>query len=215
MHRKKYIMIIYSMSWIVAEKRYLAQLKQANSAAKEQIKKMDIRELMQLQKAMVPLGVRLAYINEYYSMARQAYKKQYLDYRDELTRFANLLSKMSTRVDKKHMEKIRMGSEDAPVFKARFDEADLAEMIVDALRLRANWDSIEQGQQLNSPALKKIQRRWCREVGFHYVSLHQQQLNHKATMVKIKPEFDKHETRNRRSLLDVDGRVFHQVDAKF
>ena len=63
-------MIIYSMSWIVAEKRYLAQMKKSSKEMKEQIKKMDVRELMKIQKTMIPLGVRLRYINEYYNMTR-------------------------------------------------------------------------------------------------------------------------------------------------
>ena len=68
---------------------------------------MDIRELQKIQKTMIPLGVRLFYLNEYYNMARQAYKKQYLDYRGELEKFAKLMALQSTRVDKKHIEKIR------------------------------------------------------------------------------------------------------------
>ena len=84
-------MLIYSLSWIVSEKRYLAQLRK-NAAGKEQIKKMDVREVMKIQKTMIPLGVRLFYINEYYNMARQAYKKQYLDYRGDLEKFSKLLA---------------------------------------------------------------------------------------------------------------------------
>ena len=41
-------MIIYSMSWIVAEKRYLAKIKQKSSSDKDKIKSMDIRELMRI-----------------------------------------------------------------------------------------------------------------------------------------------------------------------
>lgn len=40
--RKRYILCIYSMSWIVAEKRYLAQLKKSDLAQKEYIQRMTI-----------------------------------------------------------------------------------------------------------------------------------------------------------------------------
>ena len=48
LHRKRFLMIIYSMSWIVAEKRYLAKIKLKSSSDKDKIKTMDIRELMRM-----------------------------------------------------------------------------------------------------------------------------------------------------------------------
>ena len=35
----------------------------------------------------MPLKVRLFYVNQYYDMARQAYKKQYADYKDKIEAF--------------------------------------------------------------------------------------------------------------------------------
>ena len=74
--RKKWICCVYSMSWIVAEKRYLAQLKKSDQVQKERIQHMSIGELFETHHATaVPLKVRLFYIYQYYDMARQAYKK--------------------------------------------------------------------------------------------------------------------------------------------
>lgn len=72
------------MSWIVAERRYLAQLKKSEQAAKEQIQRMSINELFKIQNTAVPLPVRLFYVNQYYDMARQAYMKQYREYSQRL-----------------------------------------------------------------------------------------------------------------------------------
>ena len=57
-----YTMCIYSMSWIVAEKRYLAQLKKSEQTAKDEIERMSINELFKIQQTAVPLKVRLFYI---------------------------------------------------------------------------------------------------------------------------------------------------------
>ena len=58
------------MSWIVAEKRYLAQLKKSEQLAKEEIQRMSITELFKIQHTSVPLKVRLFYVNQYYDMAK-------------------------------------------------------------------------------------------------------------------------------------------------
>ena len=69
----------------------------------------------------MPLYVRLYYINEYYNIAKQAYKKQYLDYRDEVRKFAVLLARSSNRVDKKYLNKIKNDNVglNAPIFRSQ------------------------------------------------------------------------------------------------
>ena len=62
-------MCIYSTAWIMAEKRYLAQLKKSEQAIKankfnnknQPSKSAD--ELLRLQQTVVPLKVRLFYVN--------------------------------------------------------------------------------------------------------------------------------------------------------
>ena len=70
--RKKFILCVYSMSWIVAEKRYLSQLKRSEQdGSKDKLRHQGTREvLIDSTNTSVPLKVRLFYINEYYDMAR-------------------------------------------------------------------------------------------------------------------------------------------------
>ena len=55
LRRKKYIMCIYSLQWIVKEKRLLAQMKQNSAEMKEMVKTMDSKKLMAFQKTTIPL----------------------------------------------------------------------------------------------------------------------------------------------------------------
>ena len=149
--------MIYSMQWIVGEKRYLAQMKKATGEMKEQIKSMDVKKLMAFQKTTIPLQVRLFYINEYYNIARQVYKKQYLDYHKDLEKFMQLLAKSSaSKLDQKHSLKVKRTStleEGAPVFKTNFDEQDLLLMINEGLQTRHRHAEIYPGSQYKSKAL--------------------------------------------------------------
>lgn len=60
------------MSWIVAEKRYLAQLKRSEKdGSKDKLRHQSTSEVpIDTANTSVPLKVRLFYINEYYDMAR-------------------------------------------------------------------------------------------------------------------------------------------------
>ena len=92
------------------------------------VKAMDSKKLMAFQKTTIPLQVRLFYMNEYYNIARQAFKKQYLDYFKNVEKFMNLLAKTSSSVDRKHTMKVRRASSlgtGAPTFRTNFDEQDL------------------------------------------------------------------------------------------
>ena len=49
---------------------------------------MSINELFdKIHDTAVPLKVRLFYVNQYYDMARQAYKKQYNEYSRKVAEF--------------------------------------------------------------------------------------------------------------------------------
>ena len=194
MRRKRFIMVVYTLSWIVAEKRYLVSLKKAQSKDKDKVQRMTGKELMKMQtNNSVPLKVRQFYIDQYYNMAKQAYKQQYKEYKKNVEEMKKTILKGSSRGNRdseaaRKAEIARVSlilvEEGKPVFQAMIDKTDLVQMIMDALRYRIKWAEIQRGIFFNSPALKKVAKAWSQRSGLGHVDLLQAfEQNHGASIV--------------------------------
>ena len=95
---------------------------------------MSLSELDKQFKTEVPLKVRLYYVNVYYDMARQAFKKQYLDYRakvEELVSkysvWANVSAALSSRLSKvqKRRHVMEVMEQEEPFFQTHIKNTDL------------------------------------------------------------------------------------------
>ena len=58
-------------------------------------------------------------------MARKLYKRKYLEHRAQVKEFTDLLSKASTRVDNRHIQRLKHQIQNAPLFRSTIEKNNL------------------------------------------------------------------------------------------